>query len=202
MQSRLRAAALALVVAAAAAGCGGDGGNDDTSSGDRGGGDERTGRAYAGELEDGSRLRVHLDAAPDDPAVAPYEAFRQSTGGPEVTWIVAEIAVPDGVEGTGRFLTFVEAGANPIDDDPLDDRDGITNAEFVCSQLDDWAEGSPEPEAAGAAYLELYEGPCGGQTLQVLAPGGQTTTYVMVYEGALPDFDRVFSGLLTELRPA
>ena len=49
---------------------------------------------------------------------------------------------------------------------------------------------------------DSYEGPCGGQTLQVLAPGGQTTTYVMVYEGALPDFDRVFSGLLTELRPA
>ena len=56
-------------------------------------------------------------------------------------------------------------------------------------------------EATNDAYLELYEGPCGGQTLQVLAPGGETTTYVLVVDGDLPDFERLMAGLVNELEP-
>lgn len=62
------------------------------------------------------------------------------------------------------------------------------------------------------AYRQLVSGPevvwmvgevCGGQTLQVLAPGGQTTTYAMAYEGpALPEFERVYAGLAYEMSPA
>jgi hypothetical protein len=115
---------------------------------------------------------------------------------------VAEIDVPDDVDGTGRFVTFVADGAEPIDDDPTDDADGVTNAEFACALLDGWVSGADDPAASSAAYLALLEGPCGGQTLQVLAPGGETTTYVMAYEGPLPDFERIFAGLGTELTPA
>lgn len=184
-------------------GCGDDGDDDASSSGsgsgsasgsgsgvESSGGDELT-----TELEDGSTLTVRLDVDPSDPAVAPYEELRVAAGGPEVTWIVGEIEVPDGVDGSGRFLTFLEDGADPLDDDPLDDTDGITNAEFACAVIDDWANAADDLEDVFDLYNELYEGPCGGQTLQVLAPGGETTTYVMVYEGPLPAYETIQAGL-------
>lgn len=103
---RIGLVALALAVMGA---CGDDGG-DDAAGGDSVGGgtttaDGRGGREYGGELEDGSRLTVRLDVGADDPAVAPYDAFRALTGVDEPTWIVAEISVPEGVDGTGRFVT-------------------------------------------------------------------------------------------------
>jgi hypothetical protein len=177
-------------------------GGDDGATGDEAGpAAPAGGDAYEGELEDGSTLRITLDVDPQDPAVAPFESFRSSTGGPAVTWIVGEITVPDGVDGTGRFVTFVGEGLDPLDDEPTDDGDGITNAEFACSLLDEWAAASTD-EAVADAHLELYEGACGGQTLQVLAPGGETTTYVLAHEGELPAFERLMAGLATELEPA
>ena len=204
-----RARALGIATAAGAvallAACGG--GGDDADADADGGGTEESdsaagGGAYEGELEDGSTLRVRLDVGPSDAAVTPFEAFRSGTGAPAVTWIVAEIAVPDDVEGaTGRFLTFLEAGVDPLDDDPLDDGDGATNADFACSLLDDWAAATADPAAVAEAHLALLDGPCGGQTLQVLATAGETTTYVLAYEGELPEFERIFAGLATELSP-
>ncbi len=177
----------------------GDGGASASGTEEQSGGD---GSTFEGELEDGSTLLVRLDVDVDDPAVAPFEAFRADAGAPEVTWIVGEVTVPDGADGTGRFISFVGEGLDPIDDDPEDDADGITNAEFACSELDEWSTAAADPEAIADAYLALYEGPCASQTLQVVAPAGETTTYVMAYEGELPEFERVFAGLATELTPA
>lgn len=160
------------------------------------------GDVYVGELEDGSMLRVALDVSPDEPSVAPFEAFRRTVGGPEVTWIVADVEVPEGVDGTGRFVTFVAEGAEMAGADPSGGGDGVASAEFACSLLDAWSSATPDQDAAADAYLELYQGPCGGETLQVVAPSGETTRYVMVYEGELPEFERVFAGAGTELHPA
>lgn len=185
-------AALALLLAA----CGGD---DDGDTTDASGTD---GSVYAGELEDGSTLTVTLDVPADHPEVAPFEALRAMTDAPEVTYLLAEVEVPEGVDGTGRFVTFVAEGAEPLDDDPLDPDDGVVASDFACSVLRDWVETLDVlDEATNDAYLELYEGPCGGQTLQVLAPGGATTTYVLVVDGDLPDFERLMAGLVNELEP-
>jgi hypothetical protein len=208
-----RASIVALLVVAA---CGGD---DDDSSADDGADPRSSETAAAGdsvgdtpgeagswvtELEDGSTLSVQLDVGANDAAVAPFEAFRTLTGSPDVTWIVADIEVPaDGSTGsTGRFLTFVEPGADAIDDDPSDDTDGVTGSDFVCSRIDAWfANASPDAvDAANADYTALLDGPCGGQTAQVIAPAGQTTTYVLVYDGELPAFEKLMAGLLYELR--
>jgi hypothetical protein len=195
------AAAFALALCA----CGGDEDGatavEDATVGDATPRADDPGGAYEGKLQDGSRLRVRLDVDPAEAVVAPFERLRVQTGAPDVTWILAEIEVPDDVEGTGRFITFVADGAEPIDDDPADDTDGVTNAEFACSVLDDWVSGADDPAASNVWYVELLEGACGGQTLQVLAPEGETTTYVMMYEGPLPHFDRIFAGLGTELMP-
>lgn len=174
-------------------------GNVDDGSGDGGAGADE----YVTELSDGSRLRVRLDVPADDPAVAPFEELRALTGVDEPTWIVARVAVPEGVDGTGRFLTFVEPGADPLDDDPIDPDDGVSQATFACSVLDDWFAAAPEPDdALNEVHFGLLDGPCGQQTAQVLAPAGETTTYVLVYEGELPDFERVEAELGNELMAA
>ncbi|HSL56792.1 MAG TPA: hypothetical protein VK866_03020 [Acidimicrobiales bacterium] len=201
---------IAAVLALAAA-CGGDdddgGANDggatsDTAADAAEGADQPApDGAWSGELEDGSTLAVRLDVAADDPAVAPFAELRDRFGVDDpVTWIVGEITVPDGTDGTGRFVTFLAEGADPLDDDPLDPDDGISNAAFACSQLDGWFAALAEAtEDDVAAYNAVFTDACGGQTLQVLAPGGATTTYVMVYPGPLPDFATVRAGLATEL---
>lgn len=185
-----------------AAGCGGD---DDGASADDDGdvaaADVGADGAWTGELEDGSTLAVRLDVVADDPAVAPFAELRETLGvTDEVTWIVGEITVPRGTDGTGRFVTFLAEGADPLADDPLDPDDGISDADFACSQLDDWfaAAAAPTDEQV-AAYDAVLTDTCGGQTLQVLAPGGATTTYVMVHPAPLPDFATVRAGLATEL---
>lgn len=158
---------------------------------------------YAGELSDGARLVIRLDVPADDPAVAPFEAFRATTGAPEPTWIVGEISTPDDVDGTGRFVTFLEPGADRLADDPADDTDGVTNSEFACSVIEDWFQiAEVKDEALNDAYMEIYEGPCGGQGYQVLAPRGETTTYVMTYDGELPDFESIEAELGNALSPA
>jgi hypothetical protein len=197
--------ALALV-GVVAAGCGDDGGGD--GGGDAGaatdgdaGTDGGAGDVWTGELEDGSALAVRLEVPPDDPAVAPFAALRETFGlDDEVVWIVGEVTVPEGVDGTGRFVTFLAEGADPLADDPLDPDDGISNAEFACSRLDDWFSAAGDPtDAQLAAYDEVLTDTCGGQTLQVPAPGGTTTTYVMVHPAPLPDVATVRAGLATEL---
>lgn len=201
-----------MVLAVSLLGCGDDDG-DESSESDAGtgsassapadSGDTPDGSVFEGELEDGSTIRVTLDVPADDEAVAPFEAFRSLTGGPEVTWIVAEVEVPEGTDGTGRFVSFIEPGADPMADDPMDDADGVTNAEFACSMLDEWYGLASSPgDDVVAAYDELLTDSCGGQTLQVLAPGGETTRYVMVYDGELPEFEAVTAGLANELEPA
>jgi hypothetical protein len=168
-----------------------------------GAGREAAGRVYTGELADGSTLTVHLDVTADHPAVAPFAAFQARTGAPTPTWIVAEITVPDGVDGTGRFLTLVEPGADRMADDPADRTDGVTTADFACSVLEDWfGQVTDKDQELTDAFMEVYDGPCGGQAHQVLAPGGETTTYVLVYEGDLPELDAIESELGNELRPA
>lgn len=161
-----------------------------------------------GELEDGSTLRIRLDVEPADPAVAPFEALRALTGADEPVWIVGEVDVPADVasgEGSGRFVTFVAAGADVFSDDPSDPNDGVSQATFVCSAIDGWwmAAGAPmDPDdEITTAYRETYEGPCGSNQLVVPAPAGQTTTYVMIHPAPLPDYDRVLAGLSVELRP-
>lgn len=209
--SPLRLLLVPLLALVAVSGCGSDSDSPDDASTDAegaatdDGGDEPAGdgSTFTGELEDGSTLEVRLDVAADDPAVAPFEEFRTAAGADDVTWIVGEITVPDGTDGTGRFVTFVEAGLDPMDDDPLDPDDGISNSEFACSTIDDWFSGITEPDQAIMDdYTALYEGPCGGQTMQVIAPAGETTTYVMTYDGPLPEFEKLMAGLATELSPA
>ena len=155
-----------------------------------------------GPCEDGSTVTIELDVPADHPAVAPLEAFRAMTEADEPTWIVAEITVPDGVDGTGRFVTFIEEGMDPLDDDPLDQADGIVASSFACSEIDDWFGTVDAPtEDLNDAYFEVYDSVCGGQTLQVLAPGGETTTYVLVLDGPIPPFETLRAGLVNELEP-
>jgi hypothetical protein len=202
----------ALVLAA----CGGDdgggssGGGDSASDSSAAGGDTGeggvAGNRFEVTLEDDSKLVVRLDVSASDATVAPFEAYRQLVNGPEVVWMVGEITPPAGVDSTGRFVTFVAAGKNAIDDDPMDDTDGIVSSTFACSLIDRWisAESAPElTDEISAEYNRMVGEVCGGQTLQVLAPGGQTTTYAMAYEGpALPEFERVYAGLAYEMSPA
>ena len=188
---------MAAVLALSAAACGSDGGDDGGAGGasDDGGSTAEESSAaavYEGELADGSTLVIHLDVPADHPAVEPFEEFRALTGADEPTWIVGEITVPDDVDGNGRFVTFLAEGADPLEDDPADPDDGVTNSDFVCSVLDEWFQAAePKDEALNDAYLEVYEEVCDGQTLQVVARGGETTTYVMVYDGPLPDFETI-----------
>lgn len=151
---------------------------------------EAAGGVYQGELADGSTLVVRLDVAADDPAVAPFEAFRAVTGADEPTWIVGQVTVPEDVDGTGRFVTFLAEGADRLPDDPADRSDGVSNADFACAVMEDWFQGAEvKDQALSDAYMALYDGPCVGQTYQVLAAPGETTTYVMVYDGDLPEFE-------------
>ena len=102
----------------------------------------------------------------------------------------------------GADASFVLTNAL-MDDDPMDPDDGITGSVFACSTIGDWFTAIPEADQAVMdEYTALYEETCGGQTMQVLAPGGETTTYVMTYEGDLPEFERLMAGLATELEPA
>jgi len=173
-----------------------------SASGDEEGGGDEAG-VYEGELADGSRLVIRLDVPADDPVVAPFEDFRALTGADEPTWIVGEVTVPDGVDGTGRFVTFLEAGADRLDDDLADRTDGVTNADFACSMIEDWFQvAEVKDQALTDAYMEVYDGPCGGQSLQVLAPAGETTTYVLVYDGELPDFEVIEAEMGHPLSPA
>jgi hypothetical protein len=163
---------------------------------------DAAGGTYEGELRDGSRLVVHLDVPADHPAVVPFEEFRAYTEADEPTWIVAEITPPEDLDGTGRFLVFLEAGADPLDDDPADPTDGITNSDFACAAIEDWfRQAFNKDQALNDAYMKVYDGPCDGEAFQVLAPAGETTTYVMVYEGDLPDFEVLQAELGTELTP-
>ena len=192
-------AVLALLLAA----CGDDGDSASTDAttaedGGSGGGEA----VYRGELEDGSVLTVTLDVPADHPAVAPFEALRTMTEARDLTYLLAEVDVPEGVDGTGRFVTFVAEGAEPLDDDPLDPDDGVVASVFACSAMQDWvAAVDVLDEATNEAYLEVFEGPCGGQSLQVLAPGGETTTYVLVVDGDVPAFERLLAGFMLELEP-
>jgi|GEM_PF-6412950 hypothetical protein len=192
--------ALALVAGACS---GDDSGAEDqvvVPDGEEPGPSGEGGSTYAGELEDGSTLTIELDVPADHPAVAPFEAFRAMTEAPEPTWIVAEITVPDGVDGTGRFVTFIEEGLDPLDDDPTDQADGVVASGFACSEIDGWFGTVEAPtEELTDAYFEVYDSVCGGQTLQVLAPGGETTTYVLVLDGPIPPFETLRAGLTNEL---
>lgn len=201
---RARQVTTGALVAALLLGCGDDDAAEDGDAPER---EAPAGAAeagtFAGVLADGSRLVIRLDVPADDPAVAPFEAFRATTGAPEPTWLVGEISVPDDVEGTGRFVTFLEPGADRLDDDLADRTDGVSNADFACAVIEDWFQfAEVKDQALSDAYLEVYDGPCGGQAHQVLAPGGETTTYVMVYEGELPPFESIEAELGNELAPA
>ncbi len=208
--TRLAALSLAAALAGTLASCGGGGddggagGGASSTSTDAAAADvEGAGTRYEGTLEDDSTLVVRLGVPADDPAVADFDAFRSLTGAEEPTWIVAEVTVPEGTDGTGRYLTFAAPGVDPLDDDPSDPDDGVSSSTFACSTLDDWyALADPSDEAVTEAYQGLYEGPCAGQTMQVLAPGGESTTYVMIYDGELPEFETVRAGLASELSPA
>lgn len=193
---------LGLVLAA----CGGDdggtsGGGGDTTSPPAGG----AGNRYEVTLEDDSTLVVTLGVDASSAAVAPFEAYRQLVNGPTVVWVVGEITPPSGTDSTGRFVTFVAPGANVLDDDPLDDSDGIVSAGFACSLVEQWisAEGAPDlTEELTAEYNRMVGEVCGGQTFQVPAPGGQTTTYVMAVEGStLPEFESLYAGLAYPMSP-
>jgi len=213
--SRVRRSAAAIVAAVAVVACGGgDSGDDGDGDGDDVAATEDVGRAPAaptgssdhdvweGELESGNRLRVRLRVSADDPAVAPFEAFRQTVGGPDVEWVVGEITVPAEVtDGTGRFVTFVGEGADPMADDMADPTDGVTSATFACSVIQEWLGAEPDPEWF-TAYEELFAGPCQSNPYAVPAASGATTTYVMVHDIPLPDFERIFAGLAYELSPA
>lgn len=214
---RVGAALTALGLATVmVAGCGGDDGSvqgsSDTTSGtlegesgatagDSGVGSERD--VWTGELEDGSQLTVRLRVGADDPAVAPFEAFRQAAGGPDVVWIVGEVAVPADVAGgtgSGRFVTLVVGDADPFIDDPTDSNDGVTTAEFACSKIQDWLGAAPADDAL-AAYTDLYNGACAGNTLAIPAAAGTTTTYVLAHPAPLPAFDTMLAGLAIPLSP-
>jgi len=213
--SRVRRSAAAIVAAVAVVACGGgDSGDDGDGDGDDVAATEDVGRAPAaptgssdhdvweGELESGNRLRVRLRVSADDPAVAPFEAFRQTVGGPDVEWVVGEITVPAEVtDGTGRYVTFVSEGADAMTDDPADANDGVTSATFACSVIQEWLGAEPDPEWF-TAYEELFAGPCQSNPYAVPAASGATTTYVMVHDIPLPDFERIFAGLAYELSPA
>ena len=91
--SPVRLLLVSLLAVAALTGCGSDGDSsddassdaDDTSADDGGGEPAGDGSTFTGELEDESTLEVRLDVPADDPAVAPFEAFRTAAGGDEVT---------------------------------------------------------------------------------------------------------------------
>lgn len=209
--------AAAVVAAGALVACGG-GDSDDDGGGDGGaatvdatvdagsapaapaGGSDHD--LWEGELESGNRLRVRLRVSADDPAVAPFEAFRQTVGGPDVGWVVGEITVPAEVtDGAGRYVTFVSEGADAMTDDPADANDGVTSATFACSVIQEWLGAEPDPDWF-TAYEELFAGPCQSNPYAVPAASGTTTTYVMVHHIPLPDFERIFAGLAYELSPA
>lgn len=207
-----RTAWIAVGMLLIAGACGGDDDDTDVSGdGDDTPADETTdsegaasgdGNVYEGELEDGSSIVVRLDVDADDPAVAAFEEFRALTGVDSPTWIVGEVTTPDGAEGTGRFITFLDEGADFFDDDTSDPTDGITTADFACSTIGEWFQAADVDEAVETAYSDLYEGPCAGQTYQVIAPAGETTTYVLVYDGPLPDFATIMAGAGNVLEPA
>lgn len=210
-----RAVVAVMAIGSVAVACGGDddasaphdGQASDATTMSRAAADDLAGASdhdlWVGELEDGSELTVRLRAGADDPAVAPFDAFREQVGGPDVVWIVADVSVPaevaDGT-GSGRFLTFAVGDADVLADDPADAGDGVTSSRFACSALQDWLGATPDDDAI-AAYIELYAGACANNTLAVAAPSGATTTYVMVHDAPLPDFNRVLAGLAYELQP-
>ena len=160
-----------------------DGDDSDPASGD--------GSTFRGELEDGSVLTVRLDVEPTDPVIAPFVAFREQAGATDpIVWVVGSLEAPDDFDTalgppTGRFLTFVEPGAEQI-------ADTNPTATFACSELDDWF-GTPEGDAAVAlneSFVDIVESTCGGQTLQVLGEPGTTTDYALIINGdAVPEFE-------------
>lgn len=168
------------------------------SSGSSGGGN-----VYGGELEDGTSLTVTFGADETDPLVAPFVAFREQAGvTDDVVWITGSLDAPadfDDAMGppTGRFLTFVEPGAELI-------AETNPTSTFACSELQEWF-GTPtgdEGAALNDAYIAILGESCDGQTLGVVGEIGATTDYVMFVEGtSIPEFDAVYAGLLTELQP-
>lgn len=201
---KLAACSLAVVLPLAA--CSSD--KKDSSSKKEGGSSESSGSSssaragtYKGTLEDESKLTVYLDVSADNEAVKPFEEYRQKVGGPDVTWIIGEVTPPAGQSGTGRLVTFLAEGKDILDDDPLDDSDGISDASFACGALDRWSSGGSQDQEVFDLYKSLVENNCAGQTFQVIAPEGKTTTYVLYYEGSLPDYDTIYAGI-TELKKA
>lgn len=156
---------------------------------------------YEGKLSDGSTLKVWLDVPSSDEVVAPFDDFRSKATTPDVTWIVAEISVPGGgPDATAPVITLTGAGKAPGDDGPPNNSDGTTHTEFACSMLRTWywQGGLANPELT-SVHNEVLATNCNGQALQVAAPAGKTTTYVMVYDGALPSFETITAGPDQEL---
>lgn len=184
-----------LVVLGLLAGCSG-GGDDDSSPA------PSAASVWSGQLPDGSTVTVELDVSDDDRRVAPFEALRELGSG-EVVWLVGSIEVPAGAtEASGRFVTLVEPGGDIEDDDPFDAGDGVVSATFACSRLDAWWEAAGPDTDRDRLFEGLFAKNCGQQPLQVPAPAGSVTQYVMVIDGdELPNIERVMAGLDVELAP-
>lgn len=173
-----------------------------------GGGDEEsspapsTATVWAGQLPDGATVTVEIDVAADDRRIAPFEALRELADD-DVVWLVGNIDVPAAAtEGSGRFVTLVEPGGDIEDDDPFDATDGVVSAAFACSRLDAWWERAAPDSDRDRLFEGLFAKNCGRQPLQIPAPPGSVTEYVMVIDGnELPDIGRVLAGLDVELTP-
>ena len=174
-----------------------------------GGGEEEsspapsTAEVWTGQLLDGSTVSVEIDVDPGDRRVAPFEALR-ALGAAEVVWLVGTIEVPAAAtEASGRFVTLVEPGGDVEDDDPFDANDGVVSASFACSRLDGWWEVAGPDTDRDRLFEGLFAKSCGRQPLQIPAPAGSVTQYVMVIDGTeLPSIERVLAGLDVELTPA
>lgn len=184
-----------LVVVGLLAGCSGGGDEDGSAA-------PSTAEVWTGQLADGSTVTVEIDVSPEDRRIAPFEALR-ALGSEEVVWLVGSIDVPtNATEASGRFVTLVEPGSDVEDDDPFDDEDGVVSAAFACSRLDAWWEAAAPDTDRDRLFEGLFAKSCGFQPLQVPAPAGSVTQYVMVIDGdELPSVERVLAGLDVELTP-
>lgn len=184
-----------LIVFGLLAGCSG-GGNEESSPA------PSAASVWSGQLPDGSTVTVEIDVPTDDRRIAPFEALRELGAG-EVVWLVGTIEVPAGTtEASGRFVTLVEPGGDVEDDDPFDDGDGVVSASLACSRLDAWWEAAGPDTDRDRLFEGLFAKACGRQPLQIPAPAGSVTEYVMVIDGdELPSIGTVLAGLDVELTP-
>lgn len=182
--------------------CGGDEQSDDepTAGSDTAASDDGGSEApsdgdgpFTGELETGVAASAELWVPPSDPDLADVEDWRERTGADPVTYGRVTLTNDTDEPDNGRFLTLTGPDGDILAEDRVE-------ATFLCSEINNWWEESPDRDELVDEYATILDERCDGNFLggPTVEPGA-TVEYWVTVSGDEPEFSRVYAGLGNEL---